>query len=131
MKHTMDTDLIDLEFDVEIGDDPYVTKTEVVIATIEKELSKACREDWDFVEGKIIVEYHDGHAGITNEMKAWVAMLKEQLIGLDVEMRGTGVSACEKFLKSLDGEKWKSIARIKFKCALHWAYDYKSMETMW
>ncbi len=123
MKHTMDTDLIELQFDVELGDDPYITKTEVVIATIEKALSKASREDWQFIEGKINVEYHDGHAGITNEMKQWVAMLKELLIGLDVQMRGTGVSACERI--------GNNIARVNFKCALHWAYDYKSMETMW
>ena len=123
MKHTMKTDLVEIRFDVELCDEPYISQTEIVVATIEKALSKASREDWRFIEGKIIVEFHDGHAGITNEMKHWVAMLKEQLCGLGVEMRGSGVSACERM--------GKNIARISFKCALHWEFDYKTMENVW
>ena len=123
MKNTLKDDILEMEFDVELGDDPYVTKTEVVISTIGKALAAAEEEDWSFIEGKVNIEIHDGHAGITTEMKEWLATVKEQLVGLNVEMRGTGISACP-MLKN-------GVAKVSFKCARHWAFDYKTMENYW
>ena len=123
MKRTINNDLIELEFDVEVGSDPYVAKTEIVLSTIGKTLAAAEEEDWSFIEGKVNIEYHDGHAGITNEMKQWLADIKDLLVGLGVEMRGTGISAAPML--------GNGVARITFKCARHWAFDYKTMENYW
>ena len=38
MKHTMKTDLVEIRFDVELCDEPYISQTEIVVATIEKAL---------------------------------------------------------------------------------------------
>lgn len=115
---TMEPTHIEIEFDVGIGDDPYVARIEEVVERIASKLATYEKPHFNFKRGELNIEFHDGHAGITSEMKEFVAAVRSKVEQLNVQMTGSGMGA---FSSTYKGKKM----HVTLKASLQHEFDFR------
>lgn len=115
---TMEPTHIEIEFDVGIGNDPYVSHIGKVVEKIASKLASYEKSQFNFKRGELYVGFHDGHDGITTEMAMFVKEIRDKVEGLKVEMTGAGMGA---FPSTYKGK----LMRVTLKISQQHEYDFR------
>lgn len=114
----MEPSHVEIEFEVGIGEEPYIAHIDEVVERIACELASIEKPHFNVKRGEVNVQFHDGHNGITPEMNEFVVEVRRRIEQLKVQMTGSGMGA---FSSTYKGNKM----RVTLKASLQHEFDFR------